>query len=160
VLTDFSTVPLLIINALGIRRLPPTTTEDLLELIIRRCEQASTILTSRPVEDWGKLLHDSAAATALLDRIQHHAHVITCGPRGGRTNLHPTPYTPGGPPTHPADTRQPCWPDMRCRSVAGSKVTTESSLMCAPTPAKPRMLLGSWSDLATRTEGEPLTLCP
>ena len=49
-------------------------------------EQASTLLTSnRPVEDWGKLLADSAAVTAMLDRLLHHGHVLKCGPRSWRT---------------------------------------------------------------------------
>jgi DNA replication protein DnaC len=99
VLTELSTVPLLIIDYLRMRKLPSTTAEDLLELIVRRYDRASTILTSnRPVEDWGKLLGDTAAVTALLDRLLHHAHVITCGPRSWRTKLHPTPDTPGGSP--------------------------------------------------------------
>lgn len=85
---ELSTVPLLIIDDLGMRKLPPTAAEDLLELIMRRYERASTILTSnRPVDDWGKLLGDNAAVTALLDRLHHHAHVITCGPRSWPTKL-------------------------------------------------------------------------
>ncbi len=40
------------------------------------------------VDDWGKLLGDTAAVTALLDRLLHHAHVLTCGPRSWRTKLH------------------------------------------------------------------------
>jgi IstB-like ATP binding protein len=59
-----------------------TAAEDLLEVIMRRYERASTLLTSnRPVDDWGKLLGDTAAVTALLDRLLHHAHVLKCGPR-------------------------------------------------------------------------------
>jgi transposase len=97
--TEPSTVPLLIIDDLGKRKLPPTTAEDLLELLMRRYGRASTILTSnRPVEDWGTPLGDSAAVTALLDRLLHQARVITCGPRSWRTKLHPTPDTPGGTP--------------------------------------------------------------
>jgi DNA replication protein DnaC len=89
VMADLSTVPLLIIDDLGMRKLPPTAAEDLLALIMRRYERASTILTSnRPVDDWGKLLGDTAAVTALLDRLLHHAHVLTCGPRSWRTKLH------------------------------------------------------------------------
>ncbi len=88
VFAELSTVPLLIIDDLGMRKLPPTAAEDLLELIMRRYERASTILTSnRPVDDWGKLLGDTAAVTALLDRLLHHAHVLTCGPRSWRTKL-------------------------------------------------------------------------
>jgi DNA replication protein DnaC len=88
-LTDLATVPLLIIDDLGMRKLPHTAAEDLLELVMRRYERASTLLTSnRPVDDWGKLLGDTAAVTALLDRLLHHAHVLKCGPRSWRTKVH------------------------------------------------------------------------
>ena len=53
-------MPLLIIDDLGMRKLPITAAEDLLEIVMRRYERASTLLTSnRPVEDWGKLLGDA-----------------------------------------------------------------------------------------------------
>jgi uncharacterized coiled-coil protein SlyX len=88
-LADLASVSLLIIDDLGMRKLPHTAAEDLLELVMRRYERASTILTSnRPVEDWGKLLGDTAAVTALLDRLLHHAHVLKCGPRSWRTKAH------------------------------------------------------------------------
>jgi DNA replication protein DnaC len=81
-----ATVPLLIIDDFGMRKLPLTAAEDLLEIIMRRYERASTLLTSnRPVEDWGKLLGDVAAVTAMLDRLLHHGHVLKCGPRSWRT---------------------------------------------------------------------------
>jgi DNA replication protein DnaC len=87
-LAHLTTVPLLIIDDLGMRKLPHTAAEDLLEIIMRRYERASTLITSnRPVEDWGKLLGDTAAVTALLDRLLHHGHVLTCGPRSWRTRL-------------------------------------------------------------------------
>jgi DNA replication protein DnaC len=80
------TVPLLIIDDLGMRKLPLTAAEELLEIIMRRYERASTMLTSnRPVEDWGKLLGDAAAVSAMLDRLLHHGHVLKCGPRSWRT---------------------------------------------------------------------------
>ena len=88
-LAELTAVPLLIIDDLGMRKVGHTAAEDLLEIIMRRYERAATLLTSnRPVEDWGKLLGDSAAVTALLDRLLHHAHVLTCGPRSWRTRLH------------------------------------------------------------------------
>jgi DNA replication protein DnaC len=88
-LTELTTVPLLIIDDLGMRKLPHTAAEDLLEVIMRRYERASTLLTSnRPVDDWGKLLGDTAAVTALLDRLLHHAHILKCGPRSWRTKVH------------------------------------------------------------------------
>ena len=86
---DLTAVPLLIIDDLGMRKLPHTAAEDLLEVIMRRYERASTLLTSnRPVDDWGKLLSDTAAVTALLDRLLHHAHVLKCGPRSWLTKVH------------------------------------------------------------------------
>lgn len=83
-----ATVPLLIIDDLGMRKLPASAAEDLLEIVMRRYERASTLMTSnRPVEDWGKLLGDSAAVTAMLDRLLHHGHVLKCGPRSWRTKM-------------------------------------------------------------------------
>jgi len=79
-------LPLLILDDLGMRKLPLSAAEDLLEIIMRRYERASTLLTSnRPVEDWGKLLGDAAAVTAMLDRVLHHGHVLKVGPRSWRT---------------------------------------------------------------------------
>jgi DNA replication protein DnaC len=90
-----STVPLLIIDDLGMRKLPPTAAEELLEIVMRRYERASTLLTSnRPVEDWGKLLGDTAAVTAMLDRLLHHGHLLKCGPRSWRTRTHVTAAEP------------------------------------------------------------------
>jgi len=85
-LESVSTVALLIIDDFGMRKLPQTAAEDLLEIIMRRYERASTLLTSnRPVDDWGKLLGDVAAVGSMLDRLLHHGHVLKCGPRSWRT---------------------------------------------------------------------------
>jgi DNA replication protein DnaC len=84
-----TTVPLLIVDDLGMRKLPITAAEDLLEIIMRRHERVSTLLTSnRPVDDWGKLLGDTPAVTAMLDRMLHHGHVLKCGPRSWRMKEH------------------------------------------------------------------------
>jgi IstB-like ATP binding protein len=40
---------------------------------------------NRPVEDWGKLLGDTASVGSMLDRLLHHGHVLKCGPRSWRT---------------------------------------------------------------------------
>ncbi len=91
-MTELATVPLLIIDDLGMRKLPATAAEDLLELVMRRYERASTLLTSnRPVDDWGKLLGDTAAIAALLDRLLHHGHLLKCGPRSWRMRHHALP---------------------------------------------------------------------
>lgn len=83
---SIATVPLLIIDDFGMRKLPHTAAEDLLEIVMRRYERASTLLTSnRVVEDWGKLLGDVPAVSSMLDRLLHHGHVLKCGPRSWRT---------------------------------------------------------------------------
>lgn len=68
---------LLIIDDMGIKQLPPKSGEHLFEIIMRRYELRSTLMTSnRPIEEWGKLLGDVPAATAILDRFLHHAEII------------------------------------------------------------------------------------
>jgi DNA replication protein DnaC len=85
-----TTVPLLILDDFGMRKLPHTAAEDLLEIVMRRYERCSTLLTSnRPVDDWGKMLGDVAAVSAMLDRLLHHGHVLKCGPRSWRTKTAP-----------------------------------------------------------------------
>lgn len=70
-------VELLILDDLGMKRMPQDSAEYLLEVIMKRYEKVSTIITSnRPLEDWGKILGDNAATSAILDRFLHHAHVI------------------------------------------------------------------------------------
>ncbi len=92
-----ATIPLLIIDDLGMRKLPLTAAEELLEIVMRRYERTSTLLTSnRPVDDWGKLLGDSAAVTAMLDRLLHHGHVLKCGPRSWRTKIDLPPQEAAG----------------------------------------------------------------
>lgn len=68
---------LLIIDDMGIKQLPKRSGEYLFEIIMRRYEARSTLMTSnRPVEEWGKLIGDVPAAGAILDRFLHHATVI------------------------------------------------------------------------------------
>jgi DNA replication protein DnaC len=89
-MTSIATVPLLIIDDFGMRKLPLTAAEDLLEIVMRRYERTSTLLTSnRPVEDWGKVLGDTAAVSSMLDRLLHHGHLLKCGPRSWRTKTAP-----------------------------------------------------------------------
>jgi DNA replication protein DnaC len=71
------------------RKLPQTAAEDLLEIMMGRYERVSTLTSNRHVEDWCKLFGDTAAVAPFLDRLVHHAHVLTCGPRSWRTPLQP-----------------------------------------------------------------------
>jgi DNA replication protein DnaC len=76
---------LVIVDDFGMRQLPKRSGEYLFEIIMRRYEVRSTIMTSnRPLEDWGKLLGDTPMATAILDRFLHHAEVITITGRSYR----------------------------------------------------------------------------
>lgn len=78
---------LLIIDDMGLKTLPAKAGEALLELIMRRYENRATIMTSnRPVEEWGKLLNDVPAATAILDRFLHHAQIIEITGKSYRLN--------------------------------------------------------------------------
>jgi DNA replication protein DnaC len=68
---------LLIIDDMGLKELPKHSGEYLLEVVMRRYENRSTIITSnRPIQDWGKLLCDVPTASAILDRFLHHAQTI------------------------------------------------------------------------------------
>ncbi len=69
---------LLIIDDMGMKQLPRRSGECLLEIIMRRHENRSTVMTSnRPLEDWAKLIGDAPAATAILDRFLQHATIIS-----------------------------------------------------------------------------------
>jgi DNA replication protein DnaC len=68
---------LLIIDDMGLKQLPKNTGEYLFEVIMRRYETRSTVMTSnRPIEEWGKLIGDVPAAGAILDRFLHHAELV------------------------------------------------------------------------------------
>jgi len=78
VLAKYLKPDLLIVDDMGMKQLPKRSGEYLFEIIMRRYEIRSTIMTSnRPLEDWGKLIGDVPAATAILDRFLHHAEMIT-----------------------------------------------------------------------------------
>jgi DNA replication protein DnaC len=85
---------LLVIDDMGLKILPPKSGEILLEIIMRRYENRSTMMTSnRPIEEWGKLLSDVPAAGAILDRLLHHAELIAISGRSYRLqpNAKPSP---------------------------------------------------------------------
>ena len=78
VLNRYLKPDLVIIDDMGMKQLPKRSGEYLFEIIMRRYELRSTIMTSnRPLEDWGKLIGDVPSATAILDRFLHHAELIT-----------------------------------------------------------------------------------
>ena len=77
VLSRYLKADLLIVDDMGLKALPKGSGEYLFEIIMRRYENRATIMTSnRPIEEWGKLIGDVPAATAILDRFLHHAEII------------------------------------------------------------------------------------
>ena len=77
VLARYLKPDLVIIDDMGMKQLPKRSGEFLFEIVMRRYEVKSTMMTSnRPVDDWGKLLGDVPAASAILDRFLHHAELI------------------------------------------------------------------------------------
>ena len=78
VLMKYLKPDLAIIDDMGMKQLPKRSGEYLFEIVMRRYQLRSTIMTSnRPLEDWGKLIGDVPAATAILDRFLHNADVIS-----------------------------------------------------------------------------------
>ena len=77
ILSKYLKPDLLIVDDMGMKNLPRHAGETLFEIIMRRYEIRSTMMTSnRPLEDWGKLIGDVPSATAILDRFLHHAEII------------------------------------------------------------------------------------
>ena len=70
-------VDLLVLEDFGMKKLGPYAAEQLLEVVVRRHERGSIVITTnRPTEDWGQFLGDVPAATAILDRFLAHADVV------------------------------------------------------------------------------------
>jgi len=90
VLARYLKPDLLIIDDMGMKQLPKRSGEYLFEVVMRRYETRSTMMTSnRPLEDWGKLLGDVPTATAILDRFLHHAEVVQMNGRSYRLRDRP-----------------------------------------------------------------------
>jgi DNA replication protein DnaC len=90
ILSKYLRPDLLIIDDMGMKNLPKHSGEFLFEIIMRRYETHSTMMTSnRPLEDWGKLIGDVAGATAILDRFLHHAEIIAITGRSYRLRNQP-----------------------------------------------------------------------
>ena len=75
----FSETDLLIIDDLFLRKnIPEQAANDLLEIIMNRYpfQKSSVITLNRPLDDWGKLLQDNAASSAIPDRLLHRGHLL------------------------------------------------------------------------------------
>ena len=77
-LSQYSKPKLLIVDELGYLPLEPEASHLFFQLVARRYERGSIMVTSnRAIGEWGGVFGDSVVATAILDRLLHHSHVIT-----------------------------------------------------------------------------------
>ena len=112
VLARYLKPDLLIVDDMGMKQLPKRSGEYLFEVIMRRYEKRSTMMTSnRPLEDWGKLMGDVPSATAILDRFLHHAEVITI--TGKSYRLREQAGKKSGGKTDPPDSPETCQPSVK-----------------------------------------------
>lgn len=77
-LMSFSKPKLLIIDELGYLPFEPDAAHLFFQLVCRRYEKGSILITgNRTVSEWDVVFGDSVLATAILDRLLHHSHVVT-----------------------------------------------------------------------------------
>jgi len=74
----FAKPKLLIIDELGYLPFETNAAHLFFQLISRRYERGSVLIASnRSVGEWGSVFGDAVVATAILDRLLHHSHVVT-----------------------------------------------------------------------------------
>jgi hypothetical protein len=84
-LTHYAKPKLLIVDELGYLPLEPHAAHLFFQLVSRRYERGSLLITSnRAVSEWGTVFGDPVVATAILDRLLHHSHVVTIRGEGFR----------------------------------------------------------------------------
>lgn len=77
-LIHYSKPKLLILDELGYQPFDPKAAHLFFQLVSRRYEKGSMLITSnRTVGEWGEVFGDPVVATAILDRLLHHSHVMT-----------------------------------------------------------------------------------
>lgn len=113
---------------MGMKQLPKKSGEFLFEIIMRRHELRSTMMTSnRPLEDWGKLIGDVPSATAILDRFLQSAELVQITGRsfrlrGRQADTKGAPAASDGPKTSQSKTGQTRTPG---RAARNSKKTSK-----------------------------------
>ena len=77
-LAHYAKPKLLIVDELGYLPFEPDAAHLFFQLVSRRYERGAMLVTSnRGVGEWGSVLGDPVVATAILDRLLHHSHVLT-----------------------------------------------------------------------------------
>ena len=76
-LSSYSNFDLLILDELGFKKLPGYSADDFFEIISRRYEKGSLIITTnKTFEQWSDIFTDNILASAILDRIVHYSTII------------------------------------------------------------------------------------
>jgi DNA replication protein DnaC len=77
-LMHYTKPKLLIVDELGYLPFEPDAAHLFFQLVSRRYERGAMLVTSnRAVGEWGSVFGDAVVATAILDRLLHHSHVLT-----------------------------------------------------------------------------------
>lgn len=125
ILNRYLKADLLILDDMGMKQLPQKSGEFLFEIIMRRHELRSTMMTSnRPLEDWGKLIGDVPAATAILDRFLQNAELIQITGKSYRLR------------GRAADTKKGSMPIEPANDESKTSQGTDRRLVRKPDPAK------------------------
>jgi DNA replication protein DnaC len=130
ILTRYLKPDLLIVDDMGMKNLPRRSGEILFEIIMRRYETRSTMMTSnRPLQDWGKLIGDVPSATAILDRFLHHATILEIAGRSYRLRNHAAPNEPDASGSKPAN-RPTGSPSKKKAKTANEKPAADANDAC------------------------------
>jgi DNA replication protein DnaC len=129
---------LLIVDDMGMKQLPKRSGEYLFEIIMRRYQVRSTMMTSnRPLEDWGKLIGDVPAAAAILDRFLHNADVIAITGKSYRLRNH------GETPTSPAEVNSATEVSTTAGKTRGRRSTGDGEGLSPPEDTADRKPISS-----------------
>ena len=97
-LKEYLVPDLLILDELGFKKIPSYSADDFFEVISKRYEHSSCIVTTnKSFEQWGAILGDNVLSSAILDRLVHHSTLIKInGPSYRSRNLKDIKTTVGG----------------------------------------------------------------
>ena len=80
---------LLILDELGFKKIPDYSADDFFDIISKRYEKGSLIITTnKPIDQWGEIFSDNILTSAISDRIIHHSEIIkVIGPSFRRKDI-------------------------------------------------------------------------
>ena len=130
-LTFYAKPKLLIVDELGYLPFEPHAAHLFFQLVSRRYERGSILITSnRSVGEWGEVFGDAVVATAILDRLLHHSHVLTITGESFRLREK---RRAGRPQALGADASRPAAEDdMSMRPPASRRVRTPAIALASP----------------------------